>query len=116
MAMTKLSTSGGPTGIPNPDPVSTDQGGPEGVGGSNNTVNPARVKATEPAGSGTPGAGANGDLFSPWHDGKGQPATSGGGGSNVDRPPATHSVTGTALPSGTGAGKGTIRRGGRGGK
>lgn len=30
--------------------------------------------------------------------------------------PATHPVTGTALPSSTGAGKGTIHRGGRGGK
>lgn len=30
--------------------------------------------------------------------------------------PATHPVTGTVLPDGTGAGKGTVRRGGRGGK
>lgn len=30
--------------------------------------------------------------------------------------PATHPVSGTALPKGTGAGTGTIRKGGRGGK
>lgn len=30
--------------------------------------------------------------------------------------PANHPVTGTPLPKGTGAGAGTIRRGGRGGK
>lgn len=30
--------------------------------------------------------------------------------------PANHPVTGTALPKGTGAGMGTIHRGGRGGK
>jgi len=30
--------------------------------------------------------------------------------------PATHPVSGTAIPKGTGAGQGTVRRGGRGGK
>jgi len=30
--------------------------------------------------------------------------------------PAVHPVTGTALPQGTGAGKGTVRTGGRGGR
>ncbi|HEY6012742.1 MAG TPA: hypothetical protein VIU37_02000, partial [Candidatus Limnocylindrales bacterium] len=30
--------------------------------------------------------------------------------------PATHPVSGTAIPSTTGAGQGTVRKGGRGGK
>jgi hypothetical protein len=122
MAMTKAGTipNAGPTGIPYSDPVSLDQGGPPGVGGSADTINPPRVKATEPAGSGTPGAGANTDLFSPWHDGKGDTGVSddsGQGGSNVDQayPASKHLISGTPLPTSS-AGQGRIMRGGRGGK
>jgi hypothetical protein len=122
MALTKLNTSGGQTGIPNPDPVSTDQGGPEGVGGSANTVNPPRVKATEPAGTGTPGAGSNTNLFNPWAgSGDSQPSQENSapqgsqGASNVNAgyPAPNHQLTGTHLPTST-AGTGRIMRGGRG--
>src|SRR5690242_5903437 len=93
MALTKMNTSGGPTGIPNPDPVTVARGGPEGVGGSANTVNPARTRATESAGMDTPGSGVDKDLNDPWggraHPGgaASNPANpSGGAGSNVNLP------------------------------
>lgn len=122
MALTKLNTSAsGPTGIPNPDPVSTAQGGPEGVGGSANTINAARVKATEPAND--PGAGSNTNLFNPWSgSSQSEPsetntAPAGGGkpsNVNLPYPAGNHLITGTDLPSTTGAATGRIMRGGRG--
>lgn len=135
MALTKANTTEtrGATGIPNADPVSVAQGGPEGVGGSGNTVNPPRVKATEPAGTGTPGAGSNTDLFNPWAGNSafensaadsetgetGSTSQDNQGASNVNKPyPApNHLLTGTHLPttpSDQPTGSGRIMRGGRG--
>lgn len=136
MAMTKAGTvAGGPTGIPDRDPEATDQGGPAGVGGTSNTINPPRVKATEPGAAGTPGAGANTDLFNPWNNNAafangpadsetgetGSTSQGNQGASNVNAPyPApTHLITGTRLPmtpSDIPKATGKIMRGGRGGK
>ena len=135
MALTKANTTEtrGATGIPNPNPVSTAQGGPEGVGGSANTVNSPRVKATEAAGTNTPGAGSNTDLFNPWNGNSafensaadsetnetGSTSQDNQGPSNVNKPyPApNHLITGThlpATPSDQPTGSGRIMRGGRG--
>lgn len=133
MAMTKAGNvpveTRGATGIPNPDPVATAQGGPEGVGGSANTVNSPRVKATEPAGTNTPGAGSNTDLFNPWAGNSafentpadsetnetGSTPQTGQGPSNVNEgyPAPNHQLTGTHLPTSS-PGVGRIMRGGRG--
>ena len=122
MVMTKAGAiGGGPTGIPNPDPVMTERGG-AGAGGGSNMVNPPRTRATEPAND--PGAGSNTNLFNPW-EGSSQSQPTGtnnapkGGGkpSNVNSgyPAPNHLITGTDLPATTGAsGSGRIMRGGRG--
>jgi hypothetical protein len=135
MALTKsgVAPNAGPTGIPYTDPVTLDQGGPAGVGGSANTVNSPRVKATEPAGSGTPGAGSNTDLFNPWGGNAafensaadsetgetGSTSQDNQGPSNVNKPypAANHLISGTHLPttpSEAPTGSGRIMRGGRG--
>src|SRR6478609_4376024 len=124
MAMTKAGNIPGPIGIPNASPVDTAQGGPEGVGGAANTVNPPRVKATEPAGGNTPGAGANTNLFGSFTTAGDHGSTSQAnqGPSNVNEPYPTghtHPVSGTPLPSSpseTPGGTGRVMRGGRGGR
>lgn len=126
MAMTKAGNvpveTRGATGIPNSDPVSVAQGGPEGVGGSGNVVNPPRVKATEPAGANGVGAGSNTNLFNPFAgSSESQPSEANSapqgsqGASNVNEgyPAPNHQLTGTHLPTSTG-GTGRIMRGGRG--
>lgn len=119
MVMTKSgSVPGGPTGIPNPDPITTDQGGPEGIGGRANTVNPPRTRPAEPGGN-TAGTGQNADLFDPW-GGRSHPGAaatnsanpSGGAGSNVNQPYPDRRLAGTQAASETASGR--IMRGGRG--
>jgi len=65
---------------------------------------------------GVPHSGSAAATASPTHGESYNNATDSATSAAHESTPATHPITGTPLPKGTGAGKGTIRRGGRGGR